>query len=86
MRRSKIDFNFIKAFYLTDFDRLEGSIRLAFQEKGLKKPFPAHLISDGTINLLAILVTLFDRPLPFGMTLIEEPESGLHPHASKSVR
>lgn len=64
-----------------DFDRLEGSIRLAFQEKGLEKPLPAHLISDGTINLLAILVTLFDRPLPFGMTLIEEPESGLHPHA-----
>ena len=65
----------------TNFDRLEGSIRLAFQEKGLEKPFPGHLISDGTINLLAILVTLFDRPLPFGMTLIEEPESGLHPHA-----
>jgi len=38
-------------------------------------------IDDGTINLLALLVTRFDRPLPFGMTLIEEPEGGLHPHA-----
>jgi len=65
----------------TDFDPLENSIRLAFQEKGLKKPFSADFISDGTINLLSLLVTLFDRPLPFGMTLIEEPESGLHPHA-----
>jgi len=65
----------------TDFDRLENSIRLAFQEKGLEKPFPAHLISDGTVNLLGILVTLFDRPVPFGITLIEEPEGGLHPHA-----
>jgi predicted ATPase len=64
-----------------DFDRLEGHLRLAFQEQGLEKPLPAHLISDGTINLLAILVSLFDRPLPFGLTLIEEPEGGLHPHA-----
>jgi predicted ATPase len=64
-----------------NFDRLEGSLRLAFQEKGLEKPLPARLISDGTVNLLSILVTLFDRPLPFGMTLIEEPEGGLHPHA-----
>jgi len=65
----------------TDFDRLDESIRLAFQEKGLEKRFPADLISDGTINLLSILVTLFDRPMPFGITLIEEPEGGLHPHA-----
>ncbi len=70
----------IKKVY-TDFDQLEGSIRLVFEEKSQEKRFPAHLISDGTINLLSILVTLFDPPLPFGMTLIEEPEEGLHPHA-----
>jgi len=65
----------------TDWDQLDGSVRLAFQEHALEKRFPASMISEGTINLLSILVALFDRPLPFGITLCDEPESSLHPHA-----
>ena len=38
----------------------------------------ARLISDAMINLLTILVSLFDHPLPFGMTLIEKAESASH--------
>ncbi|TGO03425.1 hypothetical protein PN36_06745 [Candidatus Thiomargarita nelsonii] len=65
----------------TDWDQLDGSVRLAFQEHALEKRFPASMISEGTINLLSILVALFDRPLPFGISLIDEPESSLHPKA-----
>ncbi|OQY43537.1 MAG: ABC transporter ATP-binding protein [Candidatus Parabeggiatoa sp. nov. 2] len=64
----------------TQSERLTGSTVLAFQEEGLKEAFPAHLISDGTIYLLSVLVAILDRP-SVGITLIEEPERGLHPQA-----
>ncbi|MEN8218952.1 MAG: AAA family ATPase [Pseudomonadota bacterium] len=65
----------------TDLDRLDGNTQLAFKEEYIDKPFPAYLIYDGTIKLLNVLVAMFDRSAPFGMLLIEEPESGLHPKA-----
>jgi len=61
-------------------ERLTGSTVLAFKEECVEKVFPAHLISDGTIYLLSLLVAILDRP-KLGMTLIEEPERGLHPKA-----
>jgi len=64
----------------TETERLSGSAQLAFKEKGKDKLFPAHLISDGTIYLLCLLVAMLDRPKA-GITLIEEPERGLHPKA-----
>ena len=64
----------------SESERLTGSHVLTFKEEGIKDVFPAHLISDGTIYLLSILVALLDRP-SFGLTLIEEPERGLHPKA-----
>jgi len=64
----------------TQNERLTGSTVLVFQEESVAEAFPAHLISDGTIYLLSVLVAIFDRP-SLGMTLIEEPERGLHPQA-----
>lgn len=64
----------------TETERLSGSAQLAFKETGTDKLFPAHLISDGTIYLLCLLVAMLDRPKT-GITLIEEPERGLHPKA-----
>jgi len=64
----------------TETERLSGSAQLAFKETGTDKLFPAHLISDGTIYLLCLLVAMLDRP-KMGITLIEEPERGLHPKA-----
>ncbi|MEN8217121.1 MAG: ATP-binding protein [Pseudomonadota bacterium] len=61
-------------------ERLTGSTVLAFKEESVEQAFPAHLISDGTIYLLSLLVAILDRP-SLGMTLIEEPERGLHPKA-----
>ncbi len=64
----------------TQTERLTGSTALAFKEAGQDKWFPAHFISEGTIYLLSLLVAILDRP-PVGLTLIEEPERGLHPKA-----
>ncbi len=64
----------------TQSERLTGDTVLTFQEENVGKVFPAHLISDGTIYLLSLLVAILDRP-NFGVTLIEEPERGLHPQA-----
>ncbi|HEW91741.1 MAG: ABC transporter ATP-binding protein [Candidatus Parabeggiatoa sp. nov. 3] len=44
------------------------------------RQFPAHLMSDGTIYALSLLVAVLDTP-KYGLTLIEEPERGLHPQA-----
>ena len=61
--------------------RLDGRIALLFKEKGIEKPFPAHLVSDGTRHALCLLVAVLDAPSGCGITLIEEPERGLHPKA-----
>ena len=65
----------------TEQQRLDGRIALLFKEKGIEKPFPAHLVSDGTRHALSLLVAVLDAPSGCGMTLIEEPERGLHPKA-----
>ena len=65
----------------TEQQRLDGSTALRFKEEGIEKLFPAHLISDGTMYALCLLVAALDVPSGCGMTLIEEPERGLHPKA-----
>ena len=65
----------------TEQQRLDGSTALRFKEEGIESPFPAHLISDGTMYALCLLVVALDMPSGCGMTLIEEPERGLHPKA-----
>ena len=71
----------------TEQRRLDGNTALGFKEKGIKKLFPAHLISDGTMYALCLLVAVLDvPPVPgCGMTLIEEPERGLHPKAIREL-
>ena len=65
----------------TEQQRLDGRTALRFKEEGIEKPFPAHLVSDGTMYALCLLVAALDAPSGCGMTLIEEPERGLHPKA-----
>lgn len=64
----------------TDSERFTGDTVLTFKEENIAQVFPAHLISDGTIYLLSLLVAILDCP-DSGVTLIEEPERGLHPQA-----
>ena len=61
--------------------RIDQTTAVLFKEHGTRKQFPARLMSDGTIYALCLLVAVLDRHDPYGITLIEEPERGLHPLA-----
>ena len=69
------------------FDRFEieetnGTVLLRWKAKGTDSTFGAHLTSDGSLRLFA-LVTLLNLPaemLP-DVVLLDEPELGLHPAA-----
>jgi predicted ATPase len=58
---------------------MDMSLFLKFRETyGKESYFPASMISDGTINLCALIIALYfeDRPV----TVIEEPERNIHPY------
>jgi predicted ATPase len=64
---------------LTEQQHLDGRTAIKFREDGTA--FPANLISDGTIYALCIMVAVLSRAKGYGITLIEEPERGIHPKA-----
>lgn len=64
----------------TDTNRLDGSKSLVFKEESGQR-FPAHMVSDGTVYALCILAAVLTRTKKLGITIIEEPERGLHPKA-----
>ena len=83
-------FNFICDFIrraLPIFDRFEieevyGRVLLRWKAMGMAKTIGAHLTSDGSLRLFA-LVTLLNLPpemLP-DVLILDEPELGLHPAA-----
>ena len=65
--------------------KTDTSTALLFKETGTAKRFPAHLVSDGTVYALCILVAVVGAPAGLGMTLIEEPERGLHAKAIREL-
>ena len=65
--------------------KTDNSTALLFKETGSAKRFPAHLVSDGTVYALCILVAVVGAPAGLGMTLIEEPERGLHAKAIREL-
>jgi predicted ATPase len=66
-------------------DRLSGGTVIKFKEEGTRAHFPAHLISDGTIYALCIMTAVLSRARQIGITLIEEPERGLHPKGIEAL-
>jgi predicted ATPase len=60
----------------TDFtpDRL---LALQFVERGVRRPWSAEDISDGTIQALGMYTAIFDPRA--SLILIEEPENSVHP-------
>ena len=66
-------------------DRLSGGTVIKFKEEGTKAHFPANLISDGTIYALCIMTAVLSRAKRHGITLIEEPERGLHPKGIEAL-
>ena len=65
--------------------RIDQTTAVLFKEDGTRKRFPAQLMSDGTIYALCLLVAVLDRHERYGITLIEEPERGLHPSAIAEI-
>jgi predicted ATPase len=64
----------------TERQKLDSKTAILFKEIGTKRQFPAHMVSDGTIYALCLLAAVLDSP-KYSLTLIEEPERGLHPKA-----
>lgn len=60
------------------YDAISGIDSLFICEKYSRKPFSKSLISDGTINILALLTSVYQSDEP-QFLCIEEPENGLHP-------
>ena len=69
----------------TEQQRLDGRTVITFKEEGTKAYFPANLISDGTIYALCIMTAVLSLSKGHGVTLIEEPERGIHPKAIEEL-
>lgn len=61
----------------------DKSLLFKIQEKFFKEYLPASLISDGTINLTALIIALYFERKP--LIIIEEPERNIHPHLISKV-
>jgi predicted ATPase len=56
----------------------DNSMLFKLQERYLSSKYlPASLLSDGTINVTALVVALYFQPRP--ITIVEEPERNIHP-------
>lgn len=62
----------------TEKQNPDGKTAILFKERGSKEHTPTHLVSDGTVYALSLLVALFNIPKD-GFTLIENLERGIHP-------
>jgi predicted ATPase len=60
-----------------------GALQLYLTEGS--RSVPAHRLSDGTLRYLCLLAILLD-PAPAPLTVIEEPELGLHPDVLPGLR
>ena len=69
----------------TEHQQIDSKTAVLFKEVGTRRRFPAHLVSDGTIYALCLLVAVLDSQRGYGLTLIEEPERGLHPTAIREL-
>jgi len=72
---------FIPAFKNIEIksDEFSGTDTLQFFEKDSNRPFTKNLISDGTYNILCLLVAVYQSDSP-QFICIEEPENGLNPY------
>ncbi|WP_169811576.1 AAA family ATPase [Nocardia shimofusensis] len=55
----------------------DRQLALQFHETDRERPWNSNEMSDGTVQMLALFVALFDRRLP--VLIVEEPENALHP-------
>lgn len=81
--------NFIKDLlpFVKDLDVekfTDKSLLLKLQENYFKDQYlPAFLLSDGTINIIALIIALYFEEKP--LTIIEEPERNIHPYLISKI-
>lgn len=64
----------------------DKSIFFKLREKYAEKAdLPAFLISDGTINMMALIIALYFQQKQLSLSIIEEPERNIHPHLISKV-
>lgn len=63
-------------------DDVNGQDKLLIYEKTINEPFNKRLISDGSFNLICLLVAVLQSDIP-QFICIEEPENGLNPKVLK---
>jgi predicted ATPase len=71
-------------FYLRPIGANSDTIQLEWREKNSDFPFLARDLSDGTLRFM-VLATLLLQPNPPAITVIDEPELGLHPFAIEKL-
>jgi predicted ATPase len=73
--------------FVSDLDTekfADRSLLLKLRETYYKKEYlPASLISEGTLNIVALIISLFFEMK--GLTIIEEPERNIHPYLISKV-
>lgn len=73
---------FVNIEYNTN--EINGKKNLQIFEKKSKKPFNTALISDGTYNIIALLIAVYQSDEP-QFLCIEEPENGLNPYVIRKL-
>ena len=69
-----------------DISEQHGKVYLKWQDRWSERPFGAHVTSDGSLRLFA-LVTLLNLPSEMqpNVIVLDEPELGLHPKAIRMI-
>lgn len=65
--------------------QFDGSTGFKIFEKGITKGLLPKMVSDGTIRLLCILLTLLYQPTEAELICIDEPERYLHPQILQTL-
>lgn len=62
----------------------DKSLVYSIEEKYSNKLFRSHYMSDGTVNIIAIIVALYFET-HFGVLILEEPERNVHPKLMSKI-
>ncbi len=65
-------------------NNVDKSISYRIKEKYNNKTFYSNFLSDGTVNMLAIIIALYFESSS-GIVIIEEPERNLHPQLMSKI-
>ena len=65
-------------------NNVDMSITYRIKEKYNNKTFYSDFLSDGTVNMLALIIALYFEG-ESGITIIEEPERNLHPQLMSKI-